>query len=240
MACFRPTQVCRGGIVAVGIVMAFAASSAAQTTAQSAEEINAQFLDRRMDPEDWAERFQMESREAFAARDAILKATGVGPGDEVADIGAGTGLYTALFARAVGPEGWVYAVDIAPKFIEYLATKLPEAGIVNVTPVLCTERSASLPPASVDVVFVCDTYHHFAHPQETLASIRSALRPGGRLVIVDFVREEGVSREWVLEHVRAGEATVRAEIEAAGFEFVAEPEVEGLEENYLVVFRRGE
>jgi predicted methyltransferase len=240
MACCRSTGLFHTAAVAAAFAMSCVAALRAQTTADSAEEINAQFLDPRMDPEDWAERFQMESREAFAARAAILKATGVGPGDEVADVGAGSGLYTALFARAVGPEGWVYAVDIAPKFIEYLAAKLPAAGITNVTPVLCTERSASLPPASVDVVFVCDTYHHFAHPQETLASIRSALRPGGRLVIVDFVREEGVSREWVLEHVRAGEATVRKEIEAAGFEFVAEPEVEGLEENYLLVFRKGE
>jgi ubiquinone/menaquinone biosynthesis C-methylase UbiE len=191
-----------------------------------------------MDPEQWAARFEVESREVFSSRDAILAAAGIERGETVADVGAGTGLFTALFARAVGTDGWVYAVDIAPRFIEYLAEKLPAGGIVNVTPVLCTATSTNLPPASVDVAFVCDTYHHFEHPEQTLASLRRALRPDGRLVIVDFEREEGVSREWVLNHVRAGKSEVKGEIEAAGFQLEAEPDVPGLEENYLLVFRR--
>jgi ubiquinone/menaquinone biosynthesis C-methylase UbiE len=211
----------------------------AQTAvAPPTQDINAQFLDPDMKPEEWANRFEVESREVFASRADIVAVAAVKPGEIVADVGAGTGLFTALFAREVGPRGWIYAVDLAPKFIEYLATTLPEKGVENVTPVLCTATSANLPPASVDVVFVCDTYHHFEHPAETLASLRRALRPGGRLVIVDFEREEGVSREWVLDHVRAGKATVTAEIEAAGFRKTGEPDVKGLKENYVVVFAK--
>src|SRR5690606_28394541 len=95
-----------------------------------------------------------------------------------------------------------------------------------------------LPKASIDVIFVCDTYHHFSHPESTLASLHRALRPGGRLVVVDFERIPGVSREWLLDHVRAGKEVFRAEIEAAGFVLDREVEIAGLEENYCLTFTR--
>ena len=98
--------------------------------------------------------------------------------------------------------------------------------------------SIDLPEGSIDAAWICDTYHHFESPQATLASIKRALRPGGRLVLIDFERIPGVTRDWLLEHVRADKATFRSEVEAAGFEFVDEPEVEGLEENYVLRFRR--
>ena len=99
------------------------------------------------------------------------------------------------------------------------------------------ERSVKLPEDSVDVAFMSDTYHHFAYPEETMADLHRAMRPGGLLVIVDFQRVPGKSREWILEHVRAGKEEVIAELEAAGFEFLDEPDV-GLEENYLIRLRR--
>lgn len=108
----------------------------------------------------------------------------------------------------------------------------------NVELVAGSERGVELPARSVDVVFLCDTYHHFEYPQSTLASIRRALRPGGLLVVVDFERIEGVGSAWLLEHVRAGKETFRAEIEQAGFRFLDEPEEPGLEENDLLRFRR--
>ncbi len=200
--------------------------------------INERFLDPKLDPQEWMKNFEVESREVFASRDAVLKATGIKAGDRVADIGAGTGLYTALFANHVGDEGWVYAVDISPRFIEHIATRIDEAKLTNVTPVMCTATSVTLPPASVDAVFICDTYHHFEFPPKTLASIYAALVPGGTLTVVDFERIEGTSREWLLEHVRAGKEVFRQEIESAGFEFVDEPKVEGLKENYLLKFRK--
>lgn len=200
--------------------------------------INDPFLDPQLDPCEWTDRFEVESREVFTARQAIVRAVGLKPGDIVADVGAGTGLYTVLFAQATGPHGWVYAVDIAPRFIEHISTRASAAGIANVTPVLCTQTSVCLPPASIDTVFVCDTYHHFEHPEATLASIQQALRPNGRLIVVDFKREEGVSSEWVMNHVRAGKEVVIAEVEAAGFRRLGEPPIPGLIENYLVVFQK--
>ena len=127
----------------------------------------------------------------YAAREKVAAAVGLKPGMVVADVGAGTGLFTRLFAKAVGPTGQVYAVDIAPKFLEHVRATSRGAGLRNVTPVLCSPDSVDLPPAAVDVAFVCDTYHHFEFPERTLASLRRAIKPGGKLVVIDFVREPG-------------------------------------------------
>lgn len=156
----------------------------------------------------------------------------------VADVGAGTGLFTRLFAGAVGPKGKVYAVDIAPKFIEHIEKTCKQANIQNVTGVVCRADDVKLPPRSVDLVFICDTYHHFEFPFRTMASIHQALRPGGRLVVIDFRRIEGESREWVLGHVRAGQEVVTKEIESAGFKKAGEEKL--LKENYLIRFEKVE
>jgi ubiquinone/menaquinone biosynthesis C-methylase UbiE len=181
--------------------------------------------------------FEGESREVYTARDKVVAACDLKPGMNVADVGAGTGLYTRLFAKSVGPDGQVYAVDIAPKFLEHIRKSAREAGLKNVTPVLCNPDSADLPPASVDLVFVCDTYHHFEFPERTLASLHRALKPGGRLIVVDFIREPGKSREWVLNHVRAGQDVVEKEITAAGFKKAGEVK-DLFKENYLVTFEK--
>ena len=181
--------------------------------------------------------FEGESREVFTARDKVVAACDLKPGMIVADVGAGTGLFTRLFAKAVGPDGQVYAVDIAPKFLEHIQKTAREAGLKNISPVLCNQDSADLPPNSVDLIFVCDTYHHFEFPQRTLESLHRAIKPGGRLVVVDFVRIPGKSSAWVLGHVRAGQEVVEKEIAAAGFEKTGEVK-ELLKENYLVVFTR--
>ncbi|QDT14822.1 class I SAM-dependent methyltransferase [Alienimonas californiensis] len=200
--------------------------------------INDRFLNEDLDAAEWAGRFEVESREAFAAREAVVAALKVEPGQTVADVGAGTGTHMELFAAAVGQGGRLFAVDLAPAFVARLRDRAAERGISQITPVLCSERSVMLPANSCDLVFNCDTYHHFEFPDRTLDSIRAALKPGGRLAVMDFERIPGVSSEWTLGHVRAGKATVRAEIEAAGLEFVAEPKVEGLSENYLIIFRK--
>ena len=181
--------------------------------------------------------FEGESREIFTGRDKVVAACDLKPGMIVADVGAGTGLFTRLFAKAVGPDGQVYAVDIAPKFLEHIQKTSREAGLRNVTPVLCNQDSADLPPKSVDLIFVCDTYHHFEFPQRTLASVHRALKPGGRLIVVDFIREPGKSREWILNHVRAGQDVVEKEIASAGFKKTGQVK-DLLKENYLVVFEK--
>ena len=203
--------------------------------------INEKFLNPKLNVAEWLKRFEIESREIYSERHKILAATGIKAGDRVADIGAGTGLYTRLFAESAGPEGGVYAVEINPRWLEHIR-KNPGKNkkAATVTPVLCQENSVSLPPESIDIAFACDTYHHFEYPQSSLASIFSALRPGGTLVIVDFERIPGKTREWVLNHVRAGKEVVKREIIEAGFEFIEEIAIDGLKENYFIRFRKPE
>src|SRR5262249_44554026 len=120
---------------------------------------------------------------------------------------------------------------------EHIEKTCKEAGITNVTGVVCTADNVKLPPKSIDVAFVCDTYHHFEFPFKTLASIHQALRPGGQLIVIDFHRIEGKSSDWVLGHVRAGQEVVVKEIAQAGFKLVGEEKLP-LKENYLVRFEK--
>ena len=185
---------------------------------------------------DAVSRFERENRDVFQHRKEIAAACQLKPGMSVADVGAGTGLFTRIFAAQVGPQGRVYAVDIAPKFIEHIEKTCKAAQLVNVTGVLCKSDSVELPLASIDLAFLCDTYHHFEFPQKSLASIHRALRPCGRLVLIDYRRIEGQSPEWLLKHMRAGQETFTREIEAAGFKKL--DEINTLKENYLVRFER--
>lgn len=200
--------------------------------------INKDFLDPALDPQKFVERFETESREIYTERASILAALGLRPGQTVADIGAGTGLFTLPFAELVGRDGKVYAVDIAPAFVERIEQLSGARGLRNVEGITCAEDDVRLPAASVDVAFICDTYHHFEYPARTLASIHKALRPGAELVVIDFHRIEGVSREWCMGHVRAGQEVFAAEIVAAGFEPVPQAQIQGLKENYILRFRR--
>ena len=132
----------------------------------------------------------------------------------------------------------VYAVDIAEKLLAYIAAEAQSGGQTQIETVLGTARSTNLPQTSVDLIFVSDTYHHFEYPAAMLDSMRTALRPEGKLVIIDFERIEGQSSDWILGHVRAGQAEVVGEIEAAGFRKVKNVQIDGLEQNYFVVFEK--
>ena len=110
--------------------------------------------------------------------------------------------------------------------------------LTNVSPVLCSEDSVNLPKNSIDVAFICDTYHHFEYPNSTMHSLFQAIQPGGRLILIDFERIPGTTREWVLGHVRAGKSDFRAEIESVGFVFLKEVNIAGLKENYFLVFSK--
>jgi ubiquinone/menaquinone biosynthesis C-methylase UbiE len=200
--------------------------------------INDNFKDPDLIVDEWIERFEIESREVYAAREEVLKACQIKPGERIADVGAGTGFYSQLFAKTTGWGGWVYSVDIAPKFLQHIASRATTDGVENLTTVLGTDVSVRLPPESVDLVFICDTYHHFESPQQSLASIFRALKPGGRLVLIDFERIPGKSREFLIGHVRAGKEVFQAEVVAAGFQFTDEVKIESFQENYLLRFTK--
>lgn len=181
-------------------------------------DINAPFLQPNF--EEWVERFERGGREVFDKRIEIVAAVDIKPGMVVADIGAGTGLFTRLFAPEVGAKGRVIAVDISKTFIDNILKNARQRGLLNVSGIVNEATDAMLPLASVDIAFVCDTYHHFEYPKHMLASIHRGLKPGGALVIIDFERNAGQSSAWVMEHVRTDKKTVIQEIEAAGFRLV--------------------
>jgi len=197
---------------------------------------NDAYHDPRVAAETWRQLFEGDDREIYRQRALIMKLAAARPGMFVADVGAGTGLFTMMLSDAVGPAGRVYAEEVVEKFSSFIAARAAREGRPNVVSVTGTETGVGLPPGSIDLAFACDVYHHFDHPQEMLASIRLALRPGGELFLVDFSREPGQSPDWILEHVRAGEAQVTREIEQAGFVLVSKDHDIGI--NYALRFRR--
>ena len=184
----------------------------------------------------WNRSFSNERREVYTKRDAIVAATGAKPGMTVADIGAGTGLFTLLFADAVKPGGSVVAVDISPAFVEYIQETAKKRRMRNVTAIVGNGTEVGLPDESVDLVYLSDVYHHFEQPAETLASIRKALKPGGRMVVIDYERIPGVTPQARIDHVRLDKATAIREIGAAGFKLLEDKKL--LRDNYFVVFQR--
>lgn len=184
----------------------------------------------------WQRNLETEGREVYEKRLAIVDAVALKPRQAVADVGAGTGLFTRLFAARVGPQGRVYAVDIARAFVDGNVQRARASRLENVVGIVSTQADTRLEAGSVDVAFICDAYHHFEDSKAMLASIRRALRPGGTLVIVDFERVPGVSPDWILKHVRAGKEDFRREIESAGFRYVEE--VKLMRENYFLRFTK--
>jgi ubiquinone/menaquinone biosynthesis C-methylase UbiE len=180
--------------------------------------------------------FEKNGREIYDFRKEIVEACKLKPGTAIADIGAGTGLLTRMFAPAVGDKGKVYAVDIAQKFLDHIKKTCDDNGIKNVSYVKCTATSVELPENSIDVAFICDTYHHFEFPAKTMASIHKALKPGGHVVLIDFHRIKGQSTDWVMGHVRAGQEVFAKEVEESGFKQVEEKKF--MKQSYFLRFKK--
>lgn len=202
------------------------------------EGINDTFLDEGMDVDNWVQRFEGESRDVYAKRFDIVSSLDLSPGDRVADIGAGTGFFSFLFAEAVGRTGAVRAVEISPRFLDRLRAEKESRGLDNLEVVEGTEKSVELPTASIDLAFICDVYHHFEYPDASLASLHDAIRPGGSLVLIEFHVIPGVTDERMIKHVRAGREVFQAEIERAGFRLAEEIALDGLDKNYVLRFER--
>ncbi|MCY7349881.1 MAG: class I SAM-dependent methyltransferase [Cytophagaceae bacterium] len=135
---------------------------------------------------DWLERPEREREERT---DLLLDILALKPTDTVADIGAGTGYFTFRMAPKV-PQGKVLAVDIQPEMLGFIRQSMSQRKVTNVQPVLGTIEDPRLPPNSVDVVLLVDAYHEFSHPREMIQRIATALRPGGRVVLVEYRLED--------------------------------------------------
>jgi len=187
--------------------------------------------------QDFIGKFERDGREPFDRRQQIVEACKIRPGMTVADIGTGTGLFARMFSPLVGTAGRVYAVDLSEKFVRHVEATAKENGLTNIVGVVCRKDSVNLPPNSIDMAFICDTYHHFEFPYKTMRSLHSALRPGGQAVLIDFRRIPGKTSDWVMNHVRAGQDVFTREIVESGFRQVEErPDL--LKESYFVRFEK--
>ncbi|MCZ6675155.1 MAG: methyltransferase domain-containing protein [Verrucomicrobia bacterium] len=199
--------------------------------------INNSYLSKDLIVEEWIERLEKEGREVFDNREAIVAALGLKPGMDIADIGSGTGAHLPFMSAEVQSSGQVFAVDIVSKFLAHVDEQKAKNDWDNVKTVLCTERSVELPIRSVDMAFICNVYHHFEYPSDSLESIHQALRSKGKIVLIDFKRIPGESSEWILGHMRAGQEVFEAEIVKAGFKKLGEVD-DLLKENYMVFFEK--
>jgi SAM-dependent methyltransferase len=136
---------------------------------------------------DWLDR---EERDIEEEPDRAIDALGLKKGDTIADIGAGSGYMSVRLARRVGPTGRVYAEDIQPQMIALLQKRLAREKIGNVIPVLGLIDDPKLPAAGVDLELLVDVYHEFSKPQEMLRGLRSALKSGGRIVLLEYRKED--------------------------------------------------
>jgi SAM-dependent methyltransferase len=161
---------------------------------------------------DWLERPERESEEAPTK---AIDALGLRAGMVVADIGAGSGYYTVRLARRVGTSGRVYATDIQEGMLRLLRANVAGQGLENVVPILGAPDDPRLPPRSIDLALMVDVYHELSAPQAFVRRLRDALKPDGRLVLVEFRKED--PRVPILEVHKMSVAEVRAELEPEGY-----------------------
>ena len=181
----------------------------------------------------WLER---EGRESEENTPALLQKLDLQPGQKVADIGCGSGFYTRRMAQAVGPEGYVFAVDVQPEMLRILERNVQREGLTNVVPVLGHEDNPFLPEGEIDWILLVDVYHELQRPAEMLKHMSAALSPEGRIALAEF-RLEGTSAAHIKIDHRMSVEQVLAEWEPAGFELV---EVwEELPTQHLFIFRKG-
>jgi len=160
----------------------------------------------------WLERSEREDEEA---PDVALNVLKIPKGAAVADIGAGSGYITVRLADRVGPTGRVFANDVQPQMLNILARRLDRSKITNVTLIEGTLDDPRLPPASVDLALMVDVYHELSQPQSILRHLRESLKPGGRLVLLEY-RKEDPTVPIKPEH-KMSVAEAKMEVEAEGF-----------------------
>jgi ubiquinone/menaquinone biosynthesis C-methylase UbiE len=161
----------------------------------------------------WLERQERENEEAPSKAIDLLE---LKPGMVVADIGAGSGYYASRIAKRVGPSGRVYATDIQPGMIELLERRIASEGLANMTTVLGAMDDPKLPPKSIDLAIMVDVYHELQQPQIFLQRLKEALKPGGRLVLLEFRKED--PKIPILEVHKMSVAEVKQELDAEGYE----------------------
>jgi len=179
---------------------------------------------------DWLER---EEREMEENTSLLLKNLAVKTGMVIADIGAGSGYHSVLLSKMVG-TGKVFAVDVEPEMIDYLNERIKQGKLSHIVPVLSTEQNVSLPENTVDMMLLVDVYHEFSYPYEMALSMLAALKPGGKLVLVEFRSEDPTVPIKTIH--KMSEAQAIKEFKAAGFIFAKN--IDNLPWQHCMVFTK--
>lgn len=179
----------------------------------------------------WLERSEREEEEKTSR---LIPALKLAAGDKVADVGAGSGYFSWRLAKTVAPTGLVYANDIQPEMLDILTANVAARGVSNVVTVLSTATDPKLPTHALDLVLMVDVYHEFDHPYEMMQAIVRSLKPGGRVVFVEYRGEE----QWVpIKPLhKMTEAQVKAEMALQSVEWVETLKV--LPRQHVIIFRR--
>jgi len=177
----------------------------------------------------WLER---DEREQLEQPERVLDTLQITEGSVVADIGAGIGYYSLRLAKRVGTNGRVLATDIQPEMLARLRTNMKKTRTTNIEPILSTPTDATLPAGQLDLALMVDVYHELAHPEETMAQVHRALKPSGRLVLIEY-RGEDPTVPIKPDH-KMTLAQVRAELEPMGFQF--QQVFDFLPRQHLIIF----
>lgn len=181
------------------------------------------------DAEAWAARFEDPERDAWQQPERVLELLALPADGKLVDIGSATGYFPVRFAQAM-PQGVVYGVDVEPNLVNYLNLRALREGLPNLVSLVCAYDDPRI-PEPVDVIFVCDTYHHIGDRVRYFAKLIPLLRPGGRLVIVDF--KQGELPVGPKPGHKLAPEKVRAELSEAGYALASQDE---LPYQYLLVF----
>ena len=179
----------------------------------------------------WLERSERETEEK---PQLVIDALEIKPGQTIADLGAGSGYYSFRIAPLVGPTGRVLAIDIEPKMLEVIAERAGREHVTNIATVRSSERDPNLAPHSVDLLLMVDVYHELEYPYEVMRKVREALKPGGRVALVEYRAED--PQVQIKPVHKMSEAQVRREMQAAGFRHVTT--VRTLPLQHLILFER--
>ena len=230
-AAYRPT-------VSFGLIVA-AALVAVLLPAQVAEKANQGYQTEEQRAR-VARKLDNPDRVARQKPAELLEALKITEGDIVADIGTGVGFMLPYLVDAVGAGGTVWAQDIQDDFLSKVKEKIVADGwSMNVKIVKGAQKDVKLPASSLDLAFILDVYHHLNYPEETMATVHKAVKPGGRLVVIDFYRSREhprMSEERRMNHIRLDRDGFAAEIEAVGFRL--ERHFDHLPHQYVLVFRK--
>jgi ubiquinone/menaquinone biosynthesis C-methylase UbiE len=224
------------GLLAACGTTSLQVSSEYQTVAPSADGIGRVYLGREIaqtmghEGAGWLDR---PSRVLQERPQAAIAALDLNPTDVVADLGTGTGYFARRIAPLL-PQGKVLAVDIQPKMLALLQTELATQGIENVEPILGQIDNPNLPPSSIDLALMVDAYHEFAYPREVMQGVVDALKPGGRVALLEYKAENPLIMIKRLHKMSV--VQVRREMSAVGLEWVKTDD--SLPEQHLLLFQK--